>query len=417
MSDTGSLMSSQRLACLSRAAAEASRQAACGRSAALEALRAALERVDAKQQRALFEAIQDALPALGQERSAAGRGGGNGNGESRVVDQLLEEKAGLSLRLERAEARNAELEGLLSRGMHDQSEATETLEFKQKQVEKLQGELDALRGENDALERNLTTETARAEQLALALEKAKDRGAQRDDQATSQSGRIQALEEENETLRRELEQALQTRDRDVKQMEVSLSAAESQSAEAVLGALWQKMSKRLPDVYVDTHAADVASFERICEVQVDVVGAFVGLEQYVMSMLKVLGPNDTLSRVRAMLKKTPSLSDSLREYVTTGRGKAHCTNLLRAYQAWVMGFGNGLWDVICASPDTVREQMSVRKWEELEEKQFGGWGEERRIAEYIKGDGPKRISDRVGTALRAAVGNAAYRQYERSLRR
>ena len=238
------------------------------------------------------------------------------------------------------------------------------------------------------------------------------------DQATEQAEQINALKADNDRLRQELETALKKRDQDVSLARDAAGAAEDASADAAFGRLWKRMQTEIPEVFTETHVPTEKTFEQCCDALVEFLRTLATLELHVHHLLRdlrqVSDKNDQLNRFYIMFTKNAGLTETLKDFLVSGRKKGNFTNLLRAQQAWARAFASGAYKAVVRSPVTIADELNYKSWPI---KAGFTKTEEAAIGEYYKTTAQKTIPEKLGTLFRKQIADMAYEDYNDLMRR
>lgn len=402
-------LSPEQLLCLRRAAlADGGAAAADARD--WESLQTHLSEEDRAAVAERWRALLGPLPGEGEGPRASPRAGGE-------MQDLLQERAALRLKLQSEAARYSDLESAHRREQSNHKEAIESLGLQQKKIKELQESRSQLLEDLSRVEAQLRRQINDTEQWQLRYEKLKGSRGAIGDQVTGQAEQINALRAENEELRAQIEATRKDRDRQTADAEAAARTAEGKTADAAFQQLWQKMAKEAPTVFLETHVPNMQTFSRLCDAMVEFVRAFGALEGHVHEKLRDLrqvgDESDRLNRFYLMLRKT-GLQPTLCEYLSSGRGKGNFTNLLRAIQAWSRAFGTGLYKVIVQSPAVIAEELNWRKWPIKTGGVFGN--EDVAIGRHFKETAQRNVPDVVGNRLRKQAGEMSHEDYNSLMR-
>lgn len=268
------------------------------------------------------------------------------------------------------------------------------------------------------LESQVRKQVNETEQVNLRYEKLKSSRQVMSDQATDHAERIAQLEEENEKLKVQLEQALRERDKRVAVAADEVAEAREETGDAFLKQLWQRMNKEFPEVFVDTHTPTRATFEHLSTATVELLSFVATIERHVHQSLKDLRQvgqqSDKLNHFYIMFTKNPGLFDTFRDYVITGKRKNNCFQLLRAQQTWARAFATGLYKVIVRSPVVISDELSTKDWPI---KTGFTVSEEAAIGKYYKETACKQIPEKLGTTFRKHAAEMVYEDYDDLMKR
>jgi len=402
----------ERLALLGRAAVESCRYAAEERESLSSTLKDVTARIADAERSATTKEVEALLaprrPEAGGSPAPAAAGGS-------AAGEVLRQKAGLELQLASVADKLRTAESAYAREQAEHRQAVESLSLQQRKLKELQEERGRLLENVSELESQLRLQIAETEQAQLRYEKLKSSRQTMSAQSTEMTEKLNALQADNERLRAELEAARKQRDVQVSEAQAEVQAAQADTADAVIAALWSRMRGELPNVFTETHIPTRESLERLCEAIVEFVKAMAVIEAHVVQCLKDLrqvgDENDKLNRFYILFKRNPGLMDCLRDYVATGRGKANFYNLVRAHQVWARAFATGLYKVIVRLPNVVADELNPRNW--------GGevrLDKEASIGKYFKETAQRAVPEKIGTLARKQAGDLVHQDYNDLIR-
>ncbi len=405
-----------RLALLSRAALESQRFAAPDREPAVRAAGAACGRIEAPERAKWVEESRRLWPARTEARSSAAPAQAVQLGGAQ---DAMRQKASLELKLAAEVDKLRGAEAALRREQDDHKQAMESLALQQKRIKELQDERAQLLSNLSELESKLRLQISETEQANLKFDKLKTSRQLMGDQATEQLSQINALREENERLRQQMEAMLRERDRKVETAQAAAQEAQSETADSAFGRVWSRLRAAAPEVFLETHVANEKSFERLADVVVDMLRAFVVMEMHVHQLLKDLrqvgAEGDKLSHFYMMLTKNPGVLDTMRNFLVTGKGGGNLTNLLRAEQAWTRAFSSGMYKALAVrSPAILSELMNPRSWPI---KTSFTTSEEAAVGKYYKETAYKSLPEKAASELRKHAADMAYEDYNELMKR
>lgn len=417
MSQASEAWAAARLALFARAAIEGRRYTAA-EGGELDQLREqTVGRLGKRERPAVLEEVERLVPATGPQRAESG-GVRLGAGEGGPAAELLRQRASLELKLETQQQQYKDLEQAHRREQTEHREAVESLSLQQRKLKELQAERSKLLSDVGALESKLRVEINATEQAELKYQKLKAARQTMGDQASEQAEQINALKAENERMRRELEAALQERDKDVASAKGAVDAAEDARAEVAFKRLWKRMGSEVPEVFVETSVPTEKTFAQLCDAFVEFLRTLVVLELHVHHLLRdlrqVSEKSDKLNHFYIMFTKNAGLAETLRDYLTTGKKKGNFMNLLRAQQAWVRAFASGTYKVIVRSPVTIAEELNYKSWPL---KTGFTKTEDAAIGEYYKATAQKTVPEKLGTLFRKQAADMAYEDYNDLMKR
>ena len=414
MAEAATLMVAERLASLGRAVVEQRGYAGAERAALDGDWNSAVATVPEAQRDAVFQEV---------EALVAGGPGGEpsrpqtGTKSKGPVQGLMEKCAGLELKLKSEAARYGELEAALRREQENHAEAVQSLSLQQKKIKELQGTRSQLMEDLSRTEAQLRLQITETEQVQQKYEKLKSSRASVGDQVTGQTEQINDLKAENARLREEYEALLREREKKAAHAEAAAEEAESRTAETALGQIWARLHDEVPTVFLETHAANAATFERVGDATVEMLRVFAALERHVHGLLRDLRQvgeqDDKLNRFYIILTKNPGLADTLRDYLVSGQRKGNFANLLRAIQAWARAFATGMYKVVVKSPSLMGNELNYRSWS-LNRGRFET--EEAAIGRYYRETAQRTIPEKLGTEFRKHAADEAYEDYNNLMR-
>lgn len=409
-------IAAERLASLGRAAIESQRFAAPESAALTEALRTASGTFDKKTRPAMLKEI-DALLAVPESAAPAAAPVTVGD-DAGPTQEILQQRASLELKLQTESARSQELQSELEQEQADHREAIETLSLQKSKLNELEDERSKLLAEISRLESQLRLQINETEQVQGKYEKLKGSRRSLGDQATEQAERINELEAENERLKQEVESTFRDRDTRVADAAGAVVDAEARTATAEYGVLWTALHDSLPDIFIETHVPTTKTFERLCEVFVELTMAFGLLESHVHYMLKQLKQvgerSDKLNHFHLMFQKNPDLKAALRDYLVSGKRKGYYSNLVRALQAWGRAFGTGAYKAVVRAPTEIGKELNYKNWPI---KAGFTKSEDAAIGEYFRETAQRTIPDTLGTLFRKQIADSAYEDYDGLMKR
>lgn len=408
-------VATDRLALLTRAAAEARRYAAPQRETVLKACTDAVGTIDPKQRRPRSRELE--RYAVKSDGRSAGGGVRLGEQTSQTAE-LLKVRAALELELSTERDQRSQASRALEAEQAEHRQAQEALALQQRKLREMQQERSSLLSNVSELESRLRKQINETEQLELKLDKLKNSRQSMSDQATEQAELINQLREQNEKLKVQLEQALKVRDHEVAEAHEQRAAAEQSTAETWMKELWALLHKQVPELFIDTHVPTHKTFEHLAESYVEFLSAAETMERHVLQVLKDLRQvgqqNDKLNHFYIMFTKNPGLLDALREFLTTGKRKNNFANLLRAQQTWGRAFATGLYKVIVRSPVVIGQELSPKDWPI---KTGFTVSEEAAIGKYFKETASKQVPEKLGTMFRKQAADMIYEDYDDLMKR
>ena len=403
--------SAARLALLARAMVERSRFAAADAASFEQACKAIVEDVDEKRRAALVDEAA-ALASL-QRTVATPQADGGG-----AADAAVRQRASVELKLETERAARQDAEKALQSEQADHREATEALALRQKKIKELETERSQLLEQVDELESKLRVAHNATEQAELKYDKLKNSRTPVDNQVTQQAEQLAALQAENERLTKQIEATLKEKDHDVSQATSAVEAAADASAATAFARLWQQLRADVPDVFVDTIVPTEKNFAQLGEAFVEFLRTMATIELHVHQLLRdlrqVSESSDKLNHFYIMFTKNPGLLDTLKAFVTTGKGKGNFTNLLRAHQAWARAFATGAYKTIVRSPNVIADELNYKSWPL---KTGFTKSEDAALGEYFKANVQRSLPEKLGTAFRKHIAEMAYEDYNELMKR
>lgn len=409
-------VATDRLALLARARVESCRYEAPDRELRERACLEAVATIGPKQRRQQRGELERFVVRSGGADDAR-RPPGLGEETSQVAE-LLKARAALELKLQSETDQRTEVEKMLAEQQQKHRQAQETLALQQRKLREMQEERSGLLGNISQLEAQLRREINEKEQINLKLQKVTSTRQTMSDQASEHAEQINRLEAENEKLRVQLEQALRTRDKEVSVAREEIAEAKEGTSEALMQALWQRLHKAVPEVFIDTHVPTTRTFENLADSYTEMLRTVAVLERHVHQVLKDLRQvgqqNDKLNHFYIMFTKNPGLLETLRDYLTTGKRRGNYVNLLRAQQTWARAFATGLYKVIVRSPVMIGEELNCKNWPI---KTGFTVSEEAAIGKYFKEKACKEAPEKLGTRFRRAAAEMVYEDYDDLMKR
>jgi len=382
-----------RAAMLARATLERAR-AGAGESQA--AWRRRAERVETRRRAAV---AREAAPLLAL--TAAGGPSSRGDAPPEEEDALQRARARLELDLKTREGQLEDLRRSFESEKADHSEAKSTLQLQRNKLRELQEERESLLKHVKDAESRLRLAENQREQSELELEKIRTKRQAVGDQALKNQEQINELQAEIERLKAELVEARRTgeREKTVAREEVKVAVADSHRP--VLGELWTTLNQAFPDVFIETHVPNRETFERICEVLIEMMAILGVLEvrgkESLGRLRDVANPKDRIGSLFERFSKTPGLKPTLRDYVAGGARIGNLKNLLSALRSLQLALVSGQYKAIVRLPELLTGELDPSKWP-VKAGRLGG--DDASIGRYYKETARKTIPDNAGTGMR-----------------
>ena len=397
MSDAASV--SLRLLALARTAAQ---------DGDVAPLAAELSKLDPEQRAALLGLLDALLP----ETSPRGTQAAAVTADATPAAQALRERASLQLQLAERAERIRTLEGELRRKSDEHAQAMQTMAGQQQRAKELTDERSRLLAEVGELESKLRLQINLTEQCELKYRKLQSSRQQAGDHAVGQMERVQALEQELERARAEIEQFRQRGDSELKQARQSAADASENTADAAFSRLWAAMGQDFGELFVPTHVPHEETFGRLGNAVIEFLQVLCNLEAHVHGMLKdlrqVAVQNDPLAHFYNVLTKSPRLVDMLRDFLVTGRGRRNFADLLRAHYVWSVAFTTGLNKAVIRSDVLAARELNPRDWP-LEKSMLST--QDHMLGKYYREVALKAIPEKLATELKKIAASMAYDDY------
>ncbi|MBI5865730.1 MAG: hypothetical protein HZB38_14720 [Planctomycetes bacterium] len=357
------------------------------------------------------EQIRSAVALIGGVRP-----GGSEESQDRANDALneaLRQRAAVELQLQAAQSRLEAAETENRRAESERQELQRSLGLLRNRNRELEQERDTLRTRVNELDLKAQRLENAAEDAQLQLTRLRSTRQSVSESAIAVTEEMNLLKSENETLRRRIEEALQARDRTMRESASELSDARGRTADAAFGRVWERLSAAMPDVFPDTHVPTHDTFERLADALVVLLRLSTFQEQCVLQKLyelrDVSQQNDPMFGFLTMLKRS-SLAAATREYVARGRERAPFAQLLRAHQAWAEAIATGLYKLVVRAPSLIADAINPRSWP------IGPTAADAAVGQYLRKDGVRVISDQLGTEFRREAARQAAQDYEFNIR-
>lgn len=362
--------------------------------------------------------LEPTAPMLaGRAAAAPIAAAASASADVRSAADAARQRASLELKLATETEKTRVAESALRKLEADHKEAMETLATQQRRIRELteeRGKLAAQASENEAKLRLQMNET---EQMLLKLERSKSSQRHVGQQATEQTERITALEQEVRQARERVEQALRERDAGFSQAAEQVRAAREQSVEGMLARRWAALRLDSPALFLETHTPTPETFERTGRAAAHLGHELRVVEHEVMSRLKELRAtgdvHNRASQLYLRLTEQPGLEDTLRAFLGGTRAEGFLVARARAVQALACAILHGLYAAVVRSRELLADAMNYRTWSVR-----GGLtlSEDAAIGRYYRETAQREIPDRVGTTLRKLAAEEATTRFEELLR-
>jgi DNA repair exonuclease SbcCD ATPase subunit len=329
---------------------------------------------------------------------------GSGSGRAGTPAQQL---TALSRRIQELEKDHADLEDRLRTTAAELAHRQKQAEAEKARGEELQAvctsqraRLESMEAEVKKLEAEVVNRSndlhrAQAEKESLELK------LQRVEIASNDTSRAEALEEEKrqltaqiKTLQAAAEQLRTEKNEEIERLEADLARSQSrssQSADALLASLWQRLSGAKPALVTEPHVPpSVQAAERLVDAFIELAGFVHKFDQDMRPNLDgFTRPNEELRRLWNVYKEQRDLYETIRQTIAPAQGK-HVGALkmqLRVCRNWAFA--------ALVSCDSTIEWIADELRAQLLDPEGAGSNPRCTLKDYVKMSGPEAFLERM----------------------